>query len=69
MATIDEDHAPSSAIGITVSATDIEGHGIIYSLSPDAIFFSIDETSGVLSLAHSIDVDAPGVSSPYSFMV
>lgn len=72
MATINEDHAPSSPVGITVMATDREGHGIRYSVSPsnpDAIFFSIDETTGVVSLAHAIDVDAPGISSSYNFQV
>ena len=62
-ATIDEDHMVNTATGITVSATDPEGHGIQYfiehSLSDDSEFFAIDATSGVIFLAHELDYEAP----------
>ena len=71
--TIPESHAVNSPIGITVLATDSEvGHIITYftvSSDTDSAFFHVHQMTGVMTLAHSLDVDAPDSDSSYSFRV
>ena len=61
---INEDHVVNTPIGITVSATDPELHNIRYfiqsqaSPTDDSEFFTVDETSGSISLVHELDYEA-----------
>ena len=72
-ATVAENLAVGTAIGITVSATDPEpGHTVTYfSVSSDtqSAFFHVDQTSGSITLAHSLDADPPTSHSSFSFRV
>ncbi|NRA61879.1 MAG: cadherin repeat domain-containing protein, partial [Psychrobium sp.] len=54
---VSENAAPGTDVGITANATDIDtGDTVSYSLSDDALgLFSIDSTSGVVSLVASLD--------------
>ncbi len=59
-------------VGITVVAMDAEiEHTIMYDLvvSDDSAFFSIDRTSGVVSLAHAVDYDPPANDRSFTFNV
>ena len=62
--TINEDHDVNDDIGITVSATDGEGHDIRYFIhaqatsTDDSEFFIVDEMSGIISLVHELDYEA-----------
>ena len=70
--TITEDHTVDTAIGITISATDPEGHNVRYSISSsatDSALFRVDEMSGVLSLAHALNYDDPDRQRMLSFTV
>ena len=71
--TILESHAVGTAIGITVSATDPEvGHVVTYftlANEADSAFFSVDQTSGVISLTNGIDADPPTGHSTFQFSV
>jgi len=71
--TIAEDHAVGTAIGITISATDPEGHNIRYSINPsaatDSALFRVDETSGMISLAQALNYDNPERHRNLSFIV
>lgn len=74
-ATLLESHMVGTSVNLNspISATDLEmGHNIFYSISDsfdDGAFFSIDEVTGVLSLAHSLDADPPNSHSSFMFMV
>lgn len=72
-ATVSEDHTIDTAIGITISATDPEGHNVRYSIisssATDSALFRVDETSGVLSLAHALNYDDPDRQRMLSFTV
>ena len=72
-ATIPETQAVGSAIGVTVSATDPEpGHTVTYfSISSDtnSAFFHVDQSSGSITLAHSVDADPPTSHSSFAFRV
>lgn len=71
--TITEDHTLDTAIGITISATDPEGHNVRYSISSssatDSALFRVDGMSGVLSLAHTLNYDDPDRQRMLSFTV
>lgn len=54
-----EDHAVGDSIGLTVSATDQEGHSIAYSIDSHGDYFDIGSSSGEISLARSLDSDPP----------
>ena len=70
---ITENLAVNSPIGVTVSATDPEpGHTVTYfTISSDtqSAFFHVDQMSGVVTLAHSVDADPPNSHSTFSFRV
>ena len=70
---IAEDHTLDTAIGITISATDPEGHNVRYSISSSSTtasaLFRVDEMSGVLSLAHALNYDDPDRQRMLSFTV
>lgn len=70
---IAENLAVNSPIGVTVSATDPEpGHTVTYfTISSDtqSAFFHVDQMSGVVTLAHSVDADPPNSHSMFSFRV
>lgn len=72
-ATVPESQTVGSSIGVTLSATDPEpGHTVTYfSVSSDAhsAFFQIDQSSGSITLAHSLDADPPTSHSSFSFRV
>lgn len=74
-ATLLESHMVGMSVNLNspISATDQEmGHSIFYSISDsfdDGAFFSIDEVTGVLSLAHSLDVDHPNSRNNLMFTV
>ena len=70
--TLNEGHAVNSAIGITVTASDQEGHSIQYSADTtftDSAFFRVDRTSGAISLAHELNYDPPDNHRAFSFQV
>ncbi len=53
-------------------ATDPEGHAVQFAISstlPDGVFFNIDETSGVVTLAHAVDSDPPNNHAQLMFEV
>ena len=64
--TVVEGAANGSTVGITVSATDINGPGVVYSLADSASGrFTIDAATGVVTVANSSAIDfesAPGNS-------
>lgn len=71
-ATVNEDHGINSGIGVTVSASDAEGHSVTYSINPnfqDGYFFSISQSSGVISLTQSLDRDPPFGHDSFTFQV
>ena len=71
-ATVPEDREVGQEVGVTVMATDIEGHEIHYSIHPgytDGEFFTINETSGIITLALSLDSDPPNSHDSFSFNV
>ena len=71
--TIAEDHAVGTAIGITISATDPEGHNVRYSVTPsaatDSALFRVGETNGMISLAQQLNYDLPERHRNLSFIV
>ena len=72
LTTLSEGHAVNSAIGITVTASDQEGHSIQYSADTtftDSAFFRVDRTSGAISLAHELNYDPPDNHRAFSFQV
>ena len=71
--TISETHPVGTPIGITVSATDPEvGHTVTYftlASEADSAFFSVGQTSGVISLTNGLDADPPTGHSTFQFSV
>lgn len=71
-ATVDEDHIVGEAVGVIVEATDEELHGINYSIDfgfQDGSYFSVNSTSGVVTLAQSLDSDPPTGHDLFTFVV
>ena len=71
-ATVGEDLGVGEDVGVTVLATDGEGHEVRYSIHPgyqDGNHFSVSETSGVVSLALSLDRDPPSLHETFTFNV
>ena len=68
-----ENHAVDDPIGVTAVAADsVEGHTIRYSIDQsyrDGDYFDIDETSGVITLAASLDADPPIGHATFIFHV
>src|ERR1700704_2973001 len=62
--TVAEGAANGTAVGVTLSATDVNGGTVIYSLTDDANgAFTINSTTGVITVADSTRIDfesAPG---------
>ena len=59
-------------VGVTVLATDAEGHAVEYSIDSsfqDGDFFNIDGNSGVITLARSLDRDPPSGHDTFTFQV
>jgi hypothetical protein len=59
-------------IGVTVLATDPEGHTVEYSIDQsfqDGDFFNIDTNDGVITLARSLDRDPPSGHDVFTFEV
>jgi protocadherin Fat 4 len=54
--TVSETAAPGCLVGY-VSATDVDGDSIQYTLSDDD-YFSVDQTSGAITVAKELDMDA-----------
>ena len=69
---ISEDFDVNGEIGLTVRATDAEGHMVEYSIDQnfqDGDFFDIDATSGVITLARPLDRDPPSGHDTFTFQV
>lgn len=62
-ASVMENHVVDTAIGVTAMAADsVEGHTVHYSIDPnfrEGDHFDIGVTSGVITLAASLDADPP----------
>ena len=60
-------------IGLTVRAEDdMEGHTVKYSINhsfEDGDFFNINENSGLITLARSLDTDPPSNHDTFTFVV
>ena len=71
--TITEIHPVGNPVGIIVQAADPEPHHTItyFTESSDSssAFFSVDGTSGMVSLAHAVDYDLPARHRQFSFRV
>ena len=66
-----ESLAITEQIGVTVQASDPEGHEVQYSIDAefsDGYFFNISE-NGVITLAQSLDRDPPFGHDMFTFMV
>lgn len=72
-AAISETHVVGTPIGVQVSAIDPEaGHTVTYftlANDADSAFFSVDQTTGIVCLANSLDSDPPTSHSSFSFRV
>ena len=69
---VSENFDVDGEIGLTVLATDAEGHSVEYSIDQnfqDGDFFNIDATSGVITLARPLDRDPPSGHDTFSFQV
>lgn len=72
-ASVMESHAVDTTIGVTAMAADsVEGHTVHYSIDQsyrDGDHFDINETSGVITLAASLDADPPIGHATFVFHV
>ena len=67
-----EDLAVGQDIGVMVVATDGEQHNVTYSIDSsfqDGSFFSVSSSTGVISLARSLDRDPPASHLMFTFAV
>jgi hypothetical protein len=59
-------------VGLTVAASDPEGHEVSYSIDPgfqDGNFFAVSESDGIVTLAQSLDRDPPFGHDMFTFNV
>ena len=71
-ASVSESLDVNGEIGVTVLATDPEGHTVEYSIDQsfqDGDFFNIDTNDGVITLARSLDRDPPSGHDVFTFEV
>ena len=71
-AAVPEDLTVAAEVGVTVQATDPEGHAVVYSIDPefqDGNFFAVSSSSGVVTLAQSLDRDPPSGHDMFTFQV
>lgn len=72
MASIVENHPVGTMVGITVSATDQEGHSVTYFTEvadAGSRFFSVNQNTGVISLTQNVDYDPPANHRDFTFRV
>jgi hypothetical protein len=71
--TITENHRIGTPTGVVLLANDAEpDHMITYfteSGDPSSAFFSVERTTGVLSLAQAVDYDPPAMHRLFTFRV